>query len=87
VEASRISRHWAYAGSKVVSPMHQLPLPRRIYSWYPFLLRGFVNPSAVVQPEEVSQLRIPVTSLGILPKTFQLIAQWLSQMWHHIPLC
>ena len=55
MEASRISRHWAYAGGKVVSPMHWLPLPPRIYSWYPFLLRGCVDPIAVMQPEEVSE--------------------------------
>jgi len=34
----KISRQSAHEGAKVVSPLHQPPLPPRIYSWYSFLL-------------------------------------------------
>ena len=35
---SKISRHWAHEGGKVVSPKHRPPLPPRKCSWYSFLL-------------------------------------------------
>ena len=35
---SQISRQLAHEGSKVVSPTHRPPLPRRKHSWYSFLL-------------------------------------------------
>jgi hypothetical protein len=38
VEAPRISRQSAHEGGKVISPMHQPPLPSRRYPWYLFLL-------------------------------------------------
>ena len=37
---SQISRHSAHDGGKVVSPVHQLPLPPRKYSWSSFLLEA-----------------------------------------------
>jgi hypothetical protein len=40
VEASRISRHSAHEGSKVVSPTHRPPLPQRKYTWYSFMLEA-----------------------------------------------
>jgi len=39
VEAPRISIQSAHEGGKVVSPKHRLPLPRRRYPWYSFLLQ------------------------------------------------
>jgi hypothetical protein len=41
---SWISRLSAHGGGKVVSPMHQLPLPPRNYSWYSFLLEAESTP-------------------------------------------
>jgi len=43
VEAPRIQDNW-HEGGKVVSPMHQLPLPPRKYSWYSFLLEAESTP-------------------------------------------
>jgi hypothetical protein len=34
----------AHEGGKVVSLMHQLPLPSRKYSWYSFLLEAESTP-------------------------------------------
>ena len=48
---SQISRESAHEGGKVVSPKHRLTLPPRKYSWYSFLLRGWVDPRAIVRPE------------------------------------
>jgi len=42
IEAFRISRQWAHEGDKVVSLMHQPPLPPRRYYWYSFLLKAEV---------------------------------------------
>jgi len=37
---SQIIRQLAHEGGKVVSPVHQLPLLPRKYSWYSFLLEA-----------------------------------------------
>jgi len=37
-------RQSAHEGGKVVSPMHQPPLPLRKYSWYSFLLEAESTP-------------------------------------------
>jgi hypothetical protein len=52
---SQISRQSAHEGGKVVSPTHRPPLPPRKYSWYSFLLRGSVDPRAIVRPEGLCQ--------------------------------
>ena len=39
-----ISRQSAHEGGKVVSPMHWLPVPRRGYPWYLFLLEAELTP-------------------------------------------
>jgi len=41
---SHISRQSAHEGGKVVSPMHQPPLPPRKHSWYSFLLEAESTP-------------------------------------------
>jgi hypothetical protein len=38
-----------------------------------------------MQPEELSNLKIPVTPSGIEPATFRLVAQCLNQLRHRIP--
>jgi hypothetical protein len=79
---SQISRQSAHEGGKVVSPMHRPPLPPRKYSWYSFLLRGWVNPRAIVQPEVLCQWKNPVTPSGIKRATFRLLAWCLNQLCH-----
>jgi hypothetical protein len=62
---SQISRKPAHEGGRVVSPTHRPPLPPRKYGWYSFLLWGWVNPRAIVRPEEWCHWKIPLTPSGI----------------------
>jgi hypothetical protein len=55
VEASRISGQSAHEGGRAVSPTLRSPLSPRRYPWHSFLLRGCVDPRAIVRPEGLSQ--------------------------------
>ena len=82
---TQISRQ-AHESGKVVSLSHRPPLPPlpRKHSWYSFL--WWVNPRAIVRQKGLCQWKIPSTLSGIEPVTFQLVAQCLNQLHHHIPL-
>ena len=79
---SQISRQLAHEGGKVVSPTHRLPLPPRKYSWYSFLLRGWVNPRAILWPEVLCQWKYRMTPSRMKPAIFRLVARCLNQLRH-----
>jgi hypothetical protein len=61
-------------GGEVVSLMRRPPIYPQKDSWYSFLLRGRVDPRAIMRLEGLGQLEIPVTSSGSEPTTFRLVA-------------
>jgi hypothetical protein len=67
---SQISRQSAHESVKVISVRTGRLYPRK-YFWYSFLLRGWVNPRAIVRPEGLCQRKIPMTPWGIEPATFR----------------
>jgi hypothetical protein len=64
----------AQDGGKVASLTHRPYLPPRKYTWYSFLLRGWVDPRTIVRPEGVCQWKIPMTPSGIEPATCRFVA-------------
>ena len=51
-----------------------------------FLLRGWVDPMAIVQSEGLSQWKIPMTPSEAEPATFRLVVQSLKQLRHRLLL-
>jgi hypothetical protein len=78
---SQMSRQSAHEGGKVVSPTRRPPSPQETFLVLNFV-RGWVNPRAIVRPEELCQLKIPTTPSEIESETFRLVAQCLNQLRH-----
>ena len=60
-------------GGKVVSLTHRPPLPQEIHLVL-ISVRGRVDPRAIVRPEGLCHLKIPMTALGIEPATCRFVA-------------
>jgi hypothetical protein len=61
------------------------PLPQED-SWYSFLLEAVSTPVPLVRLEGLGQLRNPMTSSGIEPAIFRLLALWLNQLRYRLRL-
>jgi len=82
---SQISRQSAHEGGKVVSSTHRQPLPPQEIFLALISVRGWVNSTAIVQPEGICPWKIPFIKSKIEPATFRLVAQCLNQPRHRVP--
>jgi hypothetical protein len=88
VETSRLPH---FLDSQLIDGSEVVSLTRWLAATLPpgrFLLLisvwGWVNPRVTVWLEGLSQLKNPMTSSGIKPMTFQLVAKCLSQLSYHM---
>ena len=74
---SQISRQLAHDCGKVVTPKHRPHLPPGDIPCMP--IRERVDPRAIVRPKGLCKWKIPIQ-----PATFQLVAQCLNHLHHHV---
>jgi hypothetical protein len=49
-------------------------------------VRGWVDPRAIVRPEWLIKWKVSTALSEFKPVTFRIVAQWLNQMRHRVPL-
>ena len=81
---SQISRQSAHEGGKVVSPTHRPPLPPGNIPDTHFCYR-LRQPQGHGAAGKIITMKIPMTSSGIEPASFRLVARWLNQLRHRVP--
>jgi hypothetical protein len=84
VEAPRfkITGTWKWQGCQPCAPAAFTP---RNNSWYSFLLRGWVDPRAIVRPEGLCKRKIPMTTTGNRSRDFPVCSAVPQPLRHRVP--
>jgi len=82
---SQILRHSTHDDVRLSAVCTGHLFPPQEISLVLIFVRSWVEPRATVQPERLSQLKIPVTPSGIEHATFRLVAQCLDRLRQWMP--